>query len=369
MNDNIDAYLTRYNGFVQQLPNETFLQITNCESDIAFGGNLLVELIDICQEVVKVLEVNENIFINEFTDIKGIRQIAYEFGNIREDFNQELIFLRFTHTVSDTIWYSSGFFITEDLSQETTRFEYKNNGYFQGISYDKQNYFQTIRLTCFRNDIDSNIDSETYTQISGTVINLRPIITPIEKFLFYVCDFFTFSRLVILLNHDLVYVNGYKISNKPAPKKGERIEDTNLFNVNFETNPTGTLNDLQYQIYQPFDVVNRILPNNAIINLSILNPHFRLEFNRNISLVAGATAKLYRNSVLVYIITPTKINNILNLDFSGYSFTDAGYSIVISPKSINSNSDFWKGFTFDEWIFTIQGDFNNSDFNNSDFNT
>ena len=69
MNDNIDAYLTRYNGFVQQLPNETFLQITNCESDIAFGGNVLVELIDICQEVVKVLGVNENIFINEFTDI------------------------------------------------------------------------------------------------------------------------------------------------------------------------------------------------------------------------------------------------------------------------------------------------------------
>ena len=371
MNDNIDAYLTRYNGFVQQLPNETFLQITNCESDIAFGGNVLVELIDICQEVVKVLGVNENIFINEFTDIKGVRQIAYEFGNIGEDFYQELLFLRFTHTVSDAIWYSSGFFITEYLKQETTRFEYKNSGYFKGISYDVQNYFQSIRLTCFRNDIDPQVESEEYTQISGNKISLRPIITPLEKFIFYVCDFFTYNRLFILLNHDLIYVNGYKISNKPAPSKGERIEDSNLFNASFETNPTEDFRAFEYQIYQPLQVITQVLPNGTVSTST--NGLFSLTFNKNISLISRTVAKLYKDGVLAIIITPTASTNVLGLDFSAYDFTNGNYSIIIQPNKVYHNSEFWIGFTFGEWIFNIDSslfaDYDSTDYDSTDYNT
>ena len=352
MNDNIDAYLTRYNGFVQQLPNETFLQISNCESDIAFGGFLLVELIDICQNVVKTLQVGDNFFLNEFTDTTtGIKQIAYEFGNVNEDFYQELLFLRLTHTISSDYWISSGFFITEYLKQETSRFEYKNNGYFRGISYDIAPYFQSIRLTCFKNDIDTNIESETYTQVSGSVITLRPIITPIEKYLFYVCDFYTYSRLVTLLNHDLIYINGYKITNKPAPTKGERIEDSNIFDVKFESNPSEDFRAFEYQIYEPIQVISQVLPNGSI-NTSTTGL-FSLTFNKSISLASGITAKLYENGTLVSTITPTASTNVLSLDFSAYIFTNANYSIVINSNLIYHQLENWGGYGFGEWIFTL----------------
>lgn len=351
MNDNIDAYITRYNGFIQMLPNETFLQITNCESDIAFGGFITVELINSCQEVVTTLQVGENFFYTEFSDIKGINQIAYEFGNIAEDFYQDLLFLKLTHTISGTVWFSNGFFITEELKEETTRFEYKNNSYFKGISYDKVSIFQSIRLTCFKNDIDYNIESEEYTQISGAVISLRPIITPIEKYLFYTCDYFTFNRLVTLLNHDLIYINGYKISNKPKPTKSERVVDTNFFDVNFDANPTEDFRAFQYQIYEPLQVISRVLPNESVNTSS--NGLFSLTFNKNINLVSGITAKLYENGTLVSTVTPTASTNILSLDFSSYTFTNATYTIVIEPNKVYHSIENWNGYAFGEWNFTI----------------
>lgn len=225
-----------YSGFVQMLPNELFLQITNLDSDIAFAGNIKVELINECQEVV--LDITDSFFIDEFTDIKGIKQIAFEFGNIGIDFHLELLHLKISHTVSDAVWYSTAFLITDNLKEETTRFDYKNESYFKGISYDRANYFQSIRLTCFKNDIDVSSEGNEYTQLSGKIISLRKIITNIDKYKFYVCDFFTFSRLVILLTHDLIYINSQRISNKPQPSKGDRVVDSNFFELDFEANPT-----------------------------------------------------------------------------------------------------------------------------------
>jgi hypothetical protein len=225
-----------YSGFVQMLPNELFLQITNLDSNISFAGNIKAELINECQEVV--LDITDSFFYDELTDIKGIKQIAFEFGNIGIDFHLELLHLKISHTVSDAIWFSTAFLITNNLQEETTRFDYKNESYFKGISYDRANYFQSIRLQCFKNDIDVSSESNEYTQLSGNVISLRKITTYIDKFKFYLCDFFTFSRVVVLLNHDLIYIDGKRISNKPQPSKGDRVPDSNFFELDFEANPT-----------------------------------------------------------------------------------------------------------------------------------
>lgn len=218
------------------LPSELFLQITNLDSDISFAGNIKVELINSCQEVLQ--DITDSFFYDEFTDIKGIKQIAFEFGNIGIDYHLELLHLKISHTVSDAVWFSTAFLITDNLQEETTRFDYKKESYFKGISYDRANYFQSIRLQCFKSDIDTSSESNEYTQLSGNIISLRKITTYIDKFKFYVCDFFTFNRLVVLLNHDLIYINGKRISNKPQPTKGDRVVDSNFFELDFEANPT-----------------------------------------------------------------------------------------------------------------------------------
>jgi len=243
------AFTTRWNGFVQQKTDETFVQISNCPENISFAGNIKVELIDSCGITLHEIIVGENFFYNEFLDINGIKQIAFEFGQIGIDFHQELLYLKLTHTVSNDLWFSNGFFITNDNQEETTLFEYKNDTYFRGISYDKQNIYQSIRLTCFKNDIDSTVESEEYTQITGSPISSRAIITNIDKYLFYTCNFFTYTRLVTLLNHNLIFINNYRVSNKPKAAKGERIVPSNIFEVNFEANPTESYRATEYQIW------------------------------------------------------------------------------------------------------------------------
>lgn len=236
MNDNITAYGSRFGGFVQMLPDELFLQITNLDADIAFAGNIKVELIDTCQEVMQ--DITSYFYYDEFTDVKGVKQIAFEFGNIGVDYHREPLLLKISHTVSDSVWYSNCFLITDFLKEETTHFSYTCPNYFKGISYDRANYFQEIRLQCFKNDVDVNTEANQYTQLSGNIISLRNIVTPINKYKFYICDAFTFNRMVALLNHDIVYIDSYRISNKPETAKGERIEDSNIFELNFESNPT-----------------------------------------------------------------------------------------------------------------------------------
>ena len=359
MSDDIAAYTTCFSGFVQMLPNEVFLQITNLDSDIAFAGNILIELINQCQEVVATLELNENIFIEEFTDINGIRQIAYEFGNLGEDFGQELLHLKLTHTVSDSVWYSNAFQITYHLQEETTRFDYKNENYFRGISYDKKEYFQSIRLQCFRNDVDSNIESEEYVQMSGAKLNLRPIITPIEKYIFYMCDSFTFNRVVTLLNHDFIYINGYKITNKPVPTKGERIPDSNVFELTFETNPAGYFRDFVYQIYVPFGVMDRFVPHLSVWSLdgyNVVLPSFmRIIFNKSFQVNSSFQYKLYKNGVLVLTSSDyTSIGNVLNLTaLSAYTFTVGEYAIVVDPNGVTSGIEQFEGFSITQWNYQI----------------
>lgn len=353
------------------------MQITNSDSDIAFGGNVQVDIIDDCQNVVLNLAVNENIFINEFTNsVTGVKNIAFEFGNTGKDYDETLLYLRFTHTTSDKVWFSNGFFITENLKEETTRFEYKNENYYKGISYDVVPLFQSIRLTCFESDFDYNLDDEEYTPMSGNTISLRPILTPLQKFLFYSLDKFTHSRLVVMLTHDILYINSNRISNKPKATKGDRVVDTNFFECTFEANPTDELYNVGYQIYQSLEVVGLTPNNNATYRLSDIDGHFLINFNKPIGLVSGITAKLYENNILVSTITPTSSTSNLILNFSAHTFIDANYTIVIEPNKIYSTNtlipEYFGGFAYGEWSFIIAeyvGDFDKNDFNNSDFNT
>jgi hypothetical protein len=368
------------------LPNETFLQITNCKEDIAFGNNIEVDLIDICQNVVQSLTVNENFFFEEFTDIKGTKQITYEFGNIGVDYFQELLFLRLKHTVSDAVWYSAGFFVTETLKEETTYFQYTSGGYFQGISYDIKPYFQTIRLTCFKSDIDPQTEAETITQLSGNTYALRPIITNKDKYLFYTCDAFTYARVVRLLSHPIVYINGQRANTTSSNlTKGDRETDSNFFNVDFESNPTEELSTVKYQIYQPLDIISKMpdgLYTIADFNTATDNgTYFQLVFSKPFTITADISAKVYKDGVFFaeFLHTDFVISGVnLYIDTSANPITEAGiYDVVIGANNVYSinelATEYWSGFEYGQWEFEIVSDpladYNASDYNASDYYT
>lgn len=232
-NDNIDAYINQYSGFVQQLPNETFLQISNT----SFGIQLInpsVYLInckgDILQNITSTFH-----FVNLEND-----QIAYEFGNIGTEYF-ELVQLKIVD--ASGTFYSNSFVVNNTLKEETSRIEYRNNFKFHGIAYDLAPFYQSVRLSLFKNDVDATVESESYTQLTGSIISLRSIITRIDKYVMYTSDAFIFNRLVTTLNHDIVYINNYKISNKPTISKGERQLESNIFDLSFDANPTDFYKD------------------------------------------------------------------------------------------------------------------------------
>ena len=350
-----DIYIdgTRLKPLIQILPNtpkETFLQISNCESDIAFAGFIKVELIDCYENSLQ--NITSIFYFNEFTNtVTGIKQISYEFGNIITDYGQKRIFLKLTNLVSNDIWYSNAFLITNYRKEKTTKIWYKNENYFEGVPYDIQPYFQSVRLACFKFDNNYKQKRSEYIQLSGNEISLRIINTYLSKYKFDWCNFFVSDRLMRVFNHDEIYIDNYKVSNKPEITKGDRIDTSNFFELSFEANPTENYLNIGYQIYQPLQVISQVLPS-ASVNTSTTGL-FSLTFNKNISLVSGITAKLYENGTLVSTITPTASTNVLSLDFSTYTFIDATYSIVINQNLIYHQLENWGGYGFGEWQFSI----------------
>lgn len=281
-NDNLNLFAIPYSGFIQMSTEDVFLQISNCKENIAFAGNLQAEIINNCQEVL--LDITDDFFYKEFTNSNGIKQISFSFGNIGVEF-YETVHLKLSHTLSDNVWYSNPFIISDNLLENTTLFWYKNESYFNGVDYNRANYFQKIRVATWQDDVDIQEESEEYTQLSGYVNSSRKIITDIEKYAMYSCDIFTYKRLVSLLSHDIIYINNYRITNKPKVSKGERKIDSNFFEVNFDTNPSDEYLANFYEIYEPLGLVQKFPFGNYI--LGSLIPNVSGTFNKNISIGTG----------------------------------------------------------------------------------
>lgn len=369
-NENNRSFVSKFGGFVSILTSETIFQITNSKENIAFGGNLKVELIDYCGKILQ--NITDKFYYQQFTDINGIKQISFELGEINKDYYTDLVFIKLTHTQSNDVWYSNGFMCTDLFESETIKIAYKNESYFRGISYENQNYFQSIRLVCYRNDIDSDVETENYKELSGKIIDSRSTITDIDKYIMTYCDNFTYNRLVTLFNHDIIYIDGQRITNKPKITKGERIEDSNIFEVTFETNPINEFFNLDYQIYQDW----RLTPITPIGNYTFnsIIPKLSCGFNKTTVLGIG-TIKIYSSSdVLVQSFNQSEINlnnNILNID------TDTNQVLPIDSYYINVDAGLFLNETKTleinnkkDWIFNIiQADFDINDFDSNDFLT
>lgn len=354
LNENFLTSKIIENRYVQMLPGETFLQITNSQTDIAFGGNLKVELITSWQEVLQ--DITNLFFVDQFTDIHGIKQIAFEFGNINIDYGTQDLYLKLIHTVSNKAWFSSPFVITNDCAEETTRFDYKHKGFFKGISYDCADYFQSIRLTSFENDIDVQEETSEYTQTSGNIVSMRKISTSISRGIFRNCNNYTFKRLISLFSHDVIYINGYRSSNKPALSKSERLGATNFFPLSYEWNPTE-------EFRKPEPQINVIA---CLLTVSGISP----------SVADGFVTINWVNSAPPFdVLVEISLNNQLswlkpdNLvlnetkDSAIYFSPDATHFIKITPMCSADNFGIPEIFEYRK-----KGDYNPRDYNPKDYN-
>lgn len=299
-----------YNAPICLHPNERYLQITNLPEIQGFspynhtqiattfknevtadGGtfesfnclvsflnyNKVVEIIDCSGNVLK--NISDKVSFSFFTDIFNIQQFAFEILPIQEDFYFKNCYLRIS--ILDTILYSNGFFVTAEEENKTFRLDYNNNGYYQGISYDKADLYQSIRLFGYFNQPSTKEEVKIYTQLNGKVRRSRPIQGIEYKYNIDLIDTFTFERLANALNSQIVYLNGVRFNAIDNVQSEERQGKSNLFSTSFkgQFDYKDTFIDSN-QIFQNFNVIS-YAPNGSV-NIDNQPLEYNITFNRNI---------------------------------------------------------------------------------------
>jgi len=357
-----------YQGFIVQKPNETFLQISASDTDIAFVGGIQVDLID-CNGLI-IRNIDANFYYEGFVDANGISQIAFEFGNIGVDYWTKPLYLKITDLVNDNVYYSNGFLVTNYRGELTTRFDYTNQTKIHNISYDLAPYTQSVRLFgCYDNTPVNKREVRQYVTSQGKQTNYRNITTFLRQYYIDKLDYFVNDRLEVLFSHGVIYCNGQRVTVSEYSIE-ERKGTTNWFNGEFIINPQGELFTFEYQLYEALEVVDRLPEHLGAYTLTSL-PDISLTFNKNITLVDGFVIKLYKGGVL-QTITPTVYtvtDNLLEVTPT-YTFTNGSYSIIIEPNLIYNEADYWQGFGATEWTFDIiDGEFEATEFDNDEFLT
>ena len=361
------------NEVIQLLPNEYYLQISNNSNGISFAGDYDVFLID-CNENV-LADITAKVAIYEFTDNNGINQIAFELYKLNLDFGKRPIRLKFVHTTGSDIYYSNSFCLTAIDAHKTTRFAYKHRKEYYGICYDVVDFYQSIRLVTWYAQLIDETEVGNYYQISkGNTISNRPLRKQAEQYKCELMNDFVFERANIMLLHDIVYIDGVRMTNKTTFKSGEFIGDTNIYRseVNVYKDYTQTYTDTTY-IYEPLQIIDKYpqeLP--FVYTQSSFSDQVYLIFNKPFTLNTGTiTIKDSLGSVVEvgnendFVVTPS-IGELL-FPFASPINTKDTYTIEVTEGLVSYDLDINPFLTWDFEI--ISGEYDNTEYELSEFLT
>lgn len=365
-NPNVAALL--YDGFIQQLTTETFVQTTNLENGIAFAGGIQVDLIDGCQNIIQ--NIDSNFAYSSFIDENGKPQITFEFGIINTNYHNKPLYLKIKDLINDNIYYSNSFLINNN-NKLSTRFDYYNAG---------DTFKKSIRISnCYYQTPVNNLDFKSYTTTSGQQVSYRQVTTYLQKFNIDNLDFFVNDRLYKLFSHSIIYVNSNRSSISDY-KATERNGDTNFLTAEFTINKYNQIYNWSYQIIQPLDVISLDLPNGTFITYADfqsyigggLSNQMLIFFNKNLGYnIIPISIKIYKDNILFKTSTDAlvfefQLQILLSADIT--DFTNGEYNIVIEPISNLLGVETWQGITFGNWTFTISdGEYDNTEYNNSEY--
>jgi len=340
-------------------PTKIYTQISNSLTSIAFDDSYICELVDCSDNVV--LDITEKVFIEEFQDHKGIYQLKFEIAPIGEDFYFERLFLKFTHTGSDLKVWSNPILVTEQC--KTFRLEYKNYSYYQGISYEIANIYQSIDLVGYNNVPQNKETVQITTQLNGDIRQSRPIQAQEYPYSIDFIDSFTFTRLANALNSEIIYINGVRFVKSENVQSDGREGKSNFFPTSFKGQfiETDTLN-LGYQIAPEFSIVS-LNPTNSYTESPTTAT---ATLNHNIQSVSNLKLWNYDTDALVESLSGSIFNNTFSSLFSTvgygtYYFTFDAVSYLGQVLNVTDK---------ETWKFRVAvGDFSPIHFNNDDFFT
>lgn len=363
-----------YYTSIQLLPNEGYLQKTNIDGGISFQGDYKVEIIDQCNTVHA--DITSNVFINEYIDSRGQNQCDIEYVNLTVDFGGRAVILKFTHTISDVVYYSNPIKITSKQSYKTIRFDYRHFEELDGVSYQNSPLIQSIRLNCEYSSPKDNSEVGEYYQISQrNTISTRFLEKTSHDYICNEIDLFAYNRLKKLFKHSYIYIDSEMVTNNPLLKEDGRKGMSNLFSANFNLYKNeDEIYTYDYQIFEGLIINSEFTPQGAY-TLSILPDIISMTFNTDVVLGEG-TIKIYNSSdVLIHTYTEnnlTVLGNVLSgTGLQTYITVNSDYHVKVSQGIVNYIGVPYDGIDDDTtWVFRVtDGQYNKLQFNNSQFIT
>lgn len=367
-NTHISYYLS-----IQLSPNEVYLQMTNFDGGISIDSDFKAYLVDSCDNALT--EITENIFIEEFIDSNGNNQCKIEIVNLGVDYYGRAVQIRIDQISSNAKYYTRPIKVTNKDIDKTYRFDYKNSKNLYGLSYENADCYQSIRLCNEFSGLNNKTEVNDYYQISTeNNISFRPLRQIANNYIIENIDTFTSERLQELLLHNIVYIDGKRITNKPILEIGDRRGKTNIFTANFTANVSTT--DTYEQSYQIFNglQITSILPSTLATPCTI-ETDATVTFNIPITLNTG-TVTIYDasdNSVVrtfteadMSVVVP---NQLYIADFLVPQLLNGNYYVHISQGLVSGLGIDFEGISdTTTWTFSLtDGQFNRLEFNNTEF--
>jgi len=360
-----------YYTVIQLFTDEPYLQMTNYEGGISISSDFTAYLVDNCDN--NLLDITSNIFIEEFTDANGDTQCKIELVNIPSTFYGRAILIKIVQDTSDVSYYTRPLKITNGSPEKTYRLDYTNNSNLEGLSYVEAGCYQSIRLSMKFNGYSNTSEVGEYYQISTkNNISTRFLSKIAKSFLVENIDSFTFTRLQEVLSHDIIYIDGKRVTNKPVLEQGERIGQSNLFKATFTAYFNGSdTYDYDYQIFEGFSIVNYV----PFGSYSTGTTFLEVSFDTDVDITLNTGSITIFNSL-----------GTLQTTFNETSMSVSGNTLTIPTSLTYSDDDYYvnitgglvSGLGIDNepiidnstWTFTLRAaDYSVVDYSATDYNT
>ena len=371
LNDNEfkDSGITYYTN-IQLFTDEPYLQMTNYEGGLSIDSDFTCFIVDTCGNTL--IDITDNVFIEEFFSEKNT-QCKIEFVNIPSNFYGRAVVIKIVQNSSDAVYFTRPVKITNKGSLRTYRIDYTNNSNLPGLTYDNADCYQSIRLSMKYVGKSNESEVGEYYQIStSNNISTRFLKKIGSNFLVENIDTYTFDRLQEVLLHDVIYIDGKRITNKPILEPSDRIGQTNLFKSTFSAyiNEEDTY-DFQYQVFDGF-LLNNFYPFGSY---STGTEFIKVSFESNLDLTLNTgTLSIYNSGgTLQDTFTEADMSvtgNELTIPTS-LNYSDDDYYVNVSEGLVSAigieNEPINDTFT---WAFKLKpADYSATDYSATDYNT
>ena len=355
-------------------PNEAYLQITNVDGGIAFGGSYEAHVID-CSGI-ELLDITDKVFIEEFTDRDGLTQCSIEYINIGQDFYYQDVYFRIQSTISDDAYYSNPVIITDYNKEETIYLEYWNNDYYFGTDYTSADKKQSIRVKAYFDIPIDETEVQDYYQISkNRTISARALDKQFERYAVDQINSFTYQRLNKALRSENIYLDCVRVTNKVVIESSDRAGQSNFFSTNFTVSKN--YNDTKQYEYQIFEGLNAIdFHPSGIYTLAdiVLVTNF-ITFNYPVDLNTGTVTLYDSDNNVIDTFTESSVTTDANeaniLDLTDNIIANGVYHVHISSGLFSYLGVDYEGINDSTtWTFTVSdGEYELTEYDNTQYFT